>query len=462
MPRSPFQSALLTDLYELTMAAAYFENNFSATATFELFVRSLPPERSFLIAAGLEQALAHLENVRFQEEEVAYLRQQPVFEHASDAFFDYLRNFRFTGDVWAIPEGTVVFRDEPLLRVTAPIIEAQIVETFLLSMITFQTLIASKAARIVMAAHGKPIIEFGSRRAHGPEAGVLAARAAYIGGCGGTSNVEAGRRYGVPVFGTLAHSFVMAYQQEEEAFRQFSRLFPRHGVLLVDTYDTLAGIDKIIQNDLHPIAVRLDSGDLLKLSKQVRRRLDKAGLDKTQIFASGDLDEFRIAKLLARQAPIDAFGVGTALATSVDAPALGGVYKLVDFQSQAGISYRAKFSEEKITYPGRKQVFRFRDSDGRFREDVIACEGEDPSGGEPLLRRVMQSGKLIGPPPELSEIRQHASQELENIPPDSARLGKPQSYPVSFSRSLHALLRVVRLQVGQPLRPPVNRTRKRA
>src|SRR5712691_6215112 len=233
-------SALLTDLYELTMAAAYFENGFRANASFELFVRSLPPQRGYLLAAGLDQALDFLEDVRFQPEDISFLRRHSAFAHVSDAFFDYLKTFRFTGEVWAVPEGTPIFSEEPLLRVTGPIIEAQIVETFLLSTLTFQTMIASKAARVVAAAQGRPVVEFGSRRAHGPEAGVLAARAAYIGGCTGTSNVEAGQRFGIPTFGTLAHSFVMAYSDEEEAFRR------DHSVLLVDTYDTLAAIDKII------------------------------------------------------------------------------------------------------------------------------------------------------------------------------------------------------------------------
>src|SRR5438309_5625247 len=369
-------SALLTDLYELTMAAAYFDGKFHATASFELFVRALPPQRSFLVAAGLEQALDYLEKVRFEPEDIEYLRRHPVFQHVSAAFFDYLKDFRFNGEVWAMPECTLVFEEEPLLRVTAPIIEAQIVETFLLSTLTFQTMVASKGARMVDAAQGRGVVEFGSRRAHGAEAGVLAARAAYIAGCSGTSNLEAGRRFGIPTFGTQAHSFVMAYGDEEESFRNFERLFPEHGVLLIDTYDTLAAVDKIIHAGLQPRSVRLDSGDFVELSREVRKRLDQAGLSETKIFASGDLDEFVIADLLARGAQIDAFGVGTALATSKDAPALGGVYKLVDVASGDAPSYRAKFSEEKITYPGRKQVFRLPNCDGSAREDVIARESE--------------------------------------------------------------------------------------
>ena len=447
-------SALLTDLYELTMAAAYFENNFRATASFELYVRSLPPERSFLVSAGLEQALDYLERVRFQPEGIEYLRRQSVFAHVSSAFFDYLRDFRFSGEVWAMPEGTPVFGEEPLLRVTAPIIEAQIVETFLLSTLLFQTSIASKAARVVGAADGRGVVEFGTRRAHGPEAGVLAARAAFVGGCIGTSNVEAGQRFGIPIFGTLAHSFVMAYTDEEEAFCRFQRLFPEHAVLLVDTYDTLAAIEKIIHSGLRPKSVRLDSGDLGKLSHEVRRRLDQAGLQDTHIFASGDLDEFAIADLLAGGAQVDAFGVGTALATSKDAPALGGVYKLVDVESDEGPSYRAKFSEEKVTYPGRKQVFRFRDEAGSFREDVIACETERYPDAEPLLSCVMRQGKRLAPSPSLQGIQERARKELAKLPAGCRSLRSPQTYPVRFSGDLERLLEDVRDRLAGVVRAP--------
>jgi nicotinate phosphoribosyltransferase len=446
-------SALLTDLYELTMAAAYFENNFRATATFELYVRSLPPERSFLLAAGLEQAIDYLERVCFRPEDIEYLRQQPVFSHVRDDFFDYLKDFRFSGEVWAIAEGTPAFGEEPLLRVTAPIIEAQIVETFLLSTLLFQTSIASKAPRVVEAADGRGVVEFGTRRAHGPEAGVLAARAAYIGGCIGTSNLEAGRRFGIPVFGTLAHSFVMAYEDEEEAFRRFQRLFPEHAVLLVDTYDTLAAVDKIIHAGLRPKSVRLDSGDLVRLSREVRRRLDQAGLVDTHIFASGDLDEFAIASLLADGAQVDAFGVGTALATSKDAPALSGVYKLVDVQSGEGPSYRAKFSAEKVTYPGRKQVYRFHDAAGGYCEDVIARDTEYYPNAEPLLLRVMERGKRLRDSPGLQSVQTHARKELAKLPATCRRLRDPQPYPVRFSTELEKLLENVRDRVAN--RPPM-------
>ena len=438
--------ALITDLYELTMAAAYFENNFSADASFELFVRSLPPERGFLLSAGLEQALDFLEDVHFEKQDIEYLRQQPVFHHISDDFFEYLKDFRFTGEVWAVAESTPVFSHEPLLRVTAPIIEAQIVETFLLSTLTYQTMIASKAARVVGAADGREVVEFGSRRAHGPGAGVLAARAAYIAGCVGTSNVEAGKRFGIPLFGTMAHSFVMAYGKEEEAFRQFQRLFPEHSVLLVDTYDSLTAIDKMIRNGLRPKGVRIDSGDLLEVSKRVRQKLDHAGLQQTHIFASGDLDEFTIADLVAQGAPIDSFGVGTALATSKDAPSLGGVYKLVNLESGKRVTYTAKFSEAKMTYPGLKQVFRFHGEDGKYREDIIARSDESYPEAVPLLLVVMREGKRIQPSPPIDDLRRCAREELAKLPGECHRLSRPGSYPVRFSKELEDLQATVREQ----------------
>jgi nicotinate phosphoribosyltransferase len=426
------------------MSAAYFENKFEGRATFELFVRSLPPQRNFLIAAGLQQALDYLETVHFEEEDIDYLRRQPVFAHVGREFFDYLRGFRFSGEVWAMPEGTPVFGEEPLLSVTAPIIEAQIVETYLLSLITFQTMIASKAARCVMAAQGRDVVEFGTRRAHGPEAGLLAARAAYLGGCVGTSNVEAGLRFGLPIFGTLAHSFVMAYEDEEDAFHRFQQLYPEHSILLVDTYDTLAAIDKIIRAGLRPRGVRVDSGDLLELSQEIRRRLDAGGLRDTKIFASGDLDEFAIAELLSHGACVDGFGVGTALATSKDAPALGGVYKLVEVKNGSTHSFPAKFSTDKMTYPGRKQVFRFVAEDGSFEHDIIACQGEKFPEAQPLLACVIRDGKRLSPSPSLRDIRDHAMQQTGKLPAYCRQLPSTQKYEVEFSAELQKLMRSVR------------------
>src|SRR5438105_2577745 len=310
-------SGLLTDLYELTMAAGYAQKHFEARATFELFVRHLPPHRNYLVAAGLEQALHFLESVHFSSEDISYLHSLPLFRHVDGGFFEFLTRFRFTGDVWALPEGTIFFPGEPLLRVTAPIAEAQLVETSLLSIVHFQTLIASKAARVTTAAAGRPVVEFGSRRAHGVEAGVLAARAAFVGGCQGTSNTFAGRRFGIPVYGTQAHSWIMAHEDEAEAFRDFLDVFPEQSTLLVDTYDVRAAMEKIIALGRKPAGVRLDSGDILADSKWVRKRLDQAGWKEVQIFASGELDEDRIEVLLRSSAQIDAFCVGTALSRSL-------------------------------------------------------------------------------------------------------------------------------------------------
>jgi nicotinate phosphoribosyltransferase len=440
-------SSLLTDLYELTMAAAYFESGIDATASFEMIVRNLPENRGYLLAAGLEQVLDFLENLRFRDDEVRFLRRHPVFERIGDSFFDYLRGLRFTGEVWAIPEGTPVFPQEPLLCITAPIIEAQIVETYLLAQINFQTLIATKAARVVQSAAGRGVVEFGARRAHGPEAGVLAARAAFIGGCAGTSNVEAGFRFGVPTFGTVAHSFIMSFDDELEAFRRMEQCFPEHSVLLVDTYDTLAAIDKIIAAGLRPRAVRLDSGDMVALSKEARRRLDTAGLNDTKIFISGDLNEFRIEEYLAQGAAVDLFGVGTELATSRDAPALGGVYKLVELEREGKTLYRLKLSEHKRSYPGRKQVLRFG-SGGQYEQDVISLHDEKSGDGEPLLECQMRGGKRVKPVPSVAELRDRARELLARVPEPCRVLRNPAEYPVRFSRKIEDLAEQERRRVS--------------
>src|SRR5579885_3480063 len=357
-------SGLLTDLYELTMAAGYVQKRMDAVATFDLFVRKLPPARNYLVAAGLEQALDFLERARFSEPDIAYLRGLATFRHVDARFFEYLRGFRFRGEVWGLPEGTIFFPGEPLLRVTAPIADAQIAETALLSTLHFQTLIASKAARVTTAAAGRMVVEFGSRRAHGMEASVLAARAAFVGGCAGTSNTYAGRRFGVPVHGTQAHSWIMAHEDEAEAFGEFLEVFPEEATLLVDTYDARAALEKIIGRGKKPAGIRLDSGDLLADSRWARVRLDEAGWNGVKIFASGDLDEGRIAELLRGGARIDGFGVGTALSTSSDAPHLSVIYKLAEVAEGGESRMTAKYSEHKKTYPGRKQVWRARDARG--------------------------------------------------------------------------------------------------
>jgi nicotinate phosphoribosyltransferase len=442
------RSGLLTDLYELTMAAGYIQTRFEAIATFELFVRTLPERRSFLVVAGLEQALDFLESVHFTPQEVDYVRQHPAFRYVGAEFFDYLSRFRFTGDVWAMPEGTLGFPGEPLLRVTAPISEAQIVETFLLAAINFQTMIASKAARVVSAAQGLPVIEFGTRRAHGIESGVLAARASYIGGCQGTSNVYAGERFGIPTFGTLAHSWIMAHESEEESFRKFLTIFPEHAILLVDTYDVHTAVERIIAMGRKPRGVRLDSGDLVADSRWVRQRLDEAGWRDVQVFASGDLDEVRIEELLRRGARIDGFGVGTALATSADEPTLGVIYKLVELHRGGAVHNAAKFSDEKITYPGRKQVFRFHHPSGRFEYDVIALEEEEFPGARRLLECAMRGGKRVHPSPSLEEVRRHCVVGLGRLPEFIRRLEAAAPYPVRYSARLESLLAEVRQRVA--------------
>ena len=438
-------SGLLTDLYELTMAAGYVQNQFDARATFELFVRHLPHNRNYLVAAGLEQALDFLENVAFSPEEVSYIRDLSVFSHVHSGFFDYLAQFHFTGDVWALPEGMIFFPGEPLLRVTAPIAEAQLVETSLLAIVHFQTLIASKAARVTTAAAGRPVVEFGSRRAHGIEAGVLAARATFIGGCTGTSNAYAGHCFGIPVYGTQAHSWVMAHDDEAEAFRNFLDVFPEQGTLLVDTYDVRRAIDKIIALGRKPAGVRLDSGDVLGDSRWTRKRFDNAGWKDVQIFVSGDLDENRIENLLHSGAPIDAFGVGTALSTSADAPYVGVIYKLVEVELDHRIRSTAKFSADKKTYPGRKQVFRLASGERTYCGDIIGLEDETFPSAEPLLVPVMRRGQ------RLETARQDPSSAVRmaqaRFMADKARLPNrlltlgvaDPPYPVSYSARLEKL-----------------------
>src|ERR1700674_4982306 len=360
-------TGLLTDLYQLTMAAGYFESGkTNEVATFELFFRRLPRYRNFVLAAGLRQVAEYLLGLHFNDEEIRYLRELPQFARVSPAFFEYLRGFRFTGDLFAIAEGTPIFAGEPFLTVRAPLIEAQIVETYLLATVGFQSLIATKAARMVEVAAGRAVVDFGTRRAHSPEAGVLAGRASYIGGCVGTSNTETGFRYGIPVFGTAAHSWVQSFPSEKEAFGRLQNLLGEATVYLIDTYDTIAGA-KLAASLGRPVwGVRLDSGNLVELSRAVRKILDDAGLQDVKIMATSALNEYKILEFAAARAPIDAFGVGTDLATSTDSPNLGVVYKLVELNGRS----TAKFSEDKHTLPGAKQVFRFA------THDVIACSWE--------------------------------------------------------------------------------------
>lgn len=431
-------SALLTDLYQLTMAAGYFEaGKIEERATFELFVRRLPANRNFLIAAGLQQAVAYLLGLRFTDEEIGYLRTLPQFSRVRPGFFDYLRELRFTGDVFAVPEGTPVFAGEPLLTVRAPLAEAQIPETYLLATIAFQTLIATKAARVVEAAGGRSVVEFGTRRAHSPQAGVLAARAAYIGGCTGTSNTLAGMRYGIRVFGTAAHSWVQAFTDEREAYLQLQRFLGENTVYLIDTYDTVEGARMAAALGPPLWGVRIDSGNLIEMSRQVRAVLDQAGLPTARIMATSDLNEYKILELMAAKAPIDAFGVGTDLATSSDAPSLGAVYKIVELGSNGTRRYTAKYSEGKATLPGAKQVFRFAD------RDLVGCEWECHGSApevEALLRPVILNGQLVADLPDIHQSRQRSLDAVRRLPGTLRTLFEAKEpWPVLYSAELLAL-----------------------
>ena len=427
-------NALLTDLYELTMAAGYFEaGKNSERAVFELTVRRLPPHRNFVLATGLPQVVDYLLNLSFSDDEIAYLRGLPQFKNVSPAFFDYLHTFRFTGDLFAVPEGTPLFAGEPMLTLRAPMIEAQIPETYLLAALSFQSLIATKAARSVEFAGGRAVVEFGTRRAHTPEAGVLGARAAYIGGCAGTSNTLAGFRYGIPVMGTAGHSWVMSFCGETAAFRQLQRVFGESAVQLIDTYDLLEGARHAAQVGGPFWGVRLDSGDFNTVSRQVRAILDEAGHTDAKIMASGDLDEYRIRDLVAAGAPIDSFGVGTQLATSADAPNLSAVYKLVELEICGIQRFTAKFSDDKSSYPGAKQIFR------DVHRDVIARSGEC-GRGEALLRPILLGGRLIEPLPTIEQARQRAAESIAKLPESLRQLEVAEPWPVIYSRELRELI----------------------
>ena len=435
-----------TDLYELTMAAAYHEAGHTGEATFDLFVRSLPANRQFLVAAGLADALDHLEALRVTDAELDHLAG---LDWVVDEFLDLLRGLRFTGEVWAMPEGEVAFPNEPLLRVTAPMIEAQVVETKLLNLVSSQTMIASKAARVALACAGRTFVEFGARRTHGGDAAMQAARSAWIGGAAGTSLVAAGVRHGIPLAGTMAHSFVMSFDEELDAFRAFARRFPRRAVLLIDTYDTEQGARHAVQvarelagEGVTIGGVRLDSGDLLRLSSAVRAILDEGGLGDATIFASGDLDEYRITELLAAGAPIDAFGVGTQLSTSADAPTIGAVYKLVEDPGGPKI----KLSADKVTLPGKKQVWRVGTAEGDTH-DVITLADEEPRLAEgetarPLLERVMAGGRRVGTDPSIDELRDRRHRAVSRLPSRLRTLQqREQPYEVHWSPGIQDLVR---------------------
>lgn len=436
------RSLLTTDLYQLTMLQAYWQHQMDDVAVFELFVRKLPPGRRFLVAAGLAPALDWIEAARFSADELSWIEHSGRF---APGFVAWLARLRFTGDLWAMPEGTPFFADEPIVRVVAPIAQAQLLETRLLNLVHFQTVIASKAVRAVSAARGRSLIDFGLRRAHGAEAGVLAARAAYLAGFDGTATAAAGHRFGVPVFGTMAHSFVQAFDDEAQAFTAFAESFPGHAVLLLDTYDTVAAATTVAR--LAPAfaargiaikGVRLDSGDLAVLARAVRAVLDAAGLNTVTIFASGNLDEFRIDELLAAGAPIDGFGVGTSLTTAADAPCIDAVYKLQEY----GGSARRKRSTGKATWPGRKQVWRQLEPDGTFAGDRVTLADESVPQARPLLVEVMRSGRRLAPSPPLTAARAYCAAQRAALPPQLKVLDRREDgdlYPVEISPRIRAL-----------------------
>ena len=441
----PETSALLTDLYQLTMLQAYFDQGMNDTAVFEFFVRDLPPARGFLVAAGLEQVLEYLETLRLTDAELTWLERCGRF---STGFLASLADLRFSGDVAAMPEGSVFFPNEPILRVVAPLREAQLVETRIINLLQFQSLIAAKAARVRLAAPQHLLVDFGLRRAHGAEAGLLSARASYLAGFDGTATVLAGMRWDIPLYGTMAHSFIQAETDELTAFEHFARSHPQVNTLLIDTYDTEAAAlsivplaRKLAADGIHIRAVRLDSGDLGAHARRVREILDAGGLGSIEIFASGGLDEYSIAELVASGAPINGFGVGTRMNTSADQPYLECVYKL---QEYGGIA-RRKRSEGKATWPGRKQVWRRYDADGRMAGDTLTLE-QDAQPGEALLKPVMSAGRRLAPSPPLAAVRAFAAEELRRLPEALRALTAEAAYPVSVAPALAALARTVDTQ----------------
>jgi nicotinate phosphoribosyltransferase len=427
------RDALVTDLYQLTMLAAYHELDMHETASFELFARRLPAERGFLLVAGLEAVLDFLEALRFEPAELDWLGGTGQF---GPEFLDWLAGFRFSGEVLAVPEGTALFADEPWLRVTASLPEAQLVESRLMNLMHFQTLVATKAARCVLAARGRRLVDFGLRRSHGAEAAVLAARASYLAGFAGTATVEAGRRFGIPLFGTMAHSFVQAHDSEAEAFAGYARAHPGRANLLIDTYDVEMAAREAVQLARAGVpvrGVRIDSGDLGALSRRVRRILDEGGCGDTDIIASGNVDERTIERLVSEGAPIDSFGIGTRLDTSADAPYLDCAYKLEEYAGRP----RRKRSEGKATWPGRKQVWRSLDSKGCIERDLVALEGE-PAEGRPLLERVMAGGRRTRDRESLEAMRDRAAATLASLPEKARRLDAPEPPIAMISAGIRA------------------------
>jgi nicotinate phosphoribosyltransferase len=436
---------LLTDLYQLTMAQGYFREQQMASATFSLFIRSCPPNRSYFISAGLQDVLDYLEDFSFDSDALDYLASQKLF---TDDFLHYLRDLKFTGEVWAVPEGRLFFKDEPVLEVTAPIIEAQIAETYIINQIHLQTMIATKAARCVHASGDRPVVDFALRRTHGSDAGLKVARSSYLAGFAGTSNVMAGSQYGIPIVGTMAHSFVMCFEREIDAFRAYVTSFPNHAILLIDTYDTLAGARNAVQvakemadRGQSLIGVRIDSGDLPAQARQVRNILDQGGLTQVKILASGGLDEYDLAGFAAAKVPYDSYGVGTKMGTSADAPWSDMSYKLVEFENRSV----QKLSTGKISWPGKKQIFRHVDEQNRLKHDVLGLRHEAPRAGEALLVKVMEQGRPLQSRAPLGTLRQRFLDEFQRLDDAVKEIRNPAPYKVEYSETLRELQR----QVGE-------------
>lgn len=427
---------LFTDLYELTMAAGYYKHRVTSNATFSLFIRGYPPHRSFFVAAGLEDVLRELDSFRFSESDINYLRTTKLFHQD---FISYLKTLRFSGSVYALPEGTVFFANEPVLEVTAPVIEAQILETFLLNIIGFSTMIASKAARCTHAANGRPLIDFSLRRTHEKDAGMKVARSTYLAGFTATSNVLAGKAYNIPISGTMAHSYISAFDSELDAFAAYSDTFPENSIFLIDTYDTIEGAHnaakvakEMEKKGNHLIGVRLDSGDMVMLSKEVRKILDSADLFNVKIFASSGFDEFKIADCISKGAKIDAFGVGTKVGVSADAPYLDIVYKIVRFKDRD----TRKLSPGKTTLAGKKQVFRKTDKKGLYLEDILGLRDEKIDDMQPLLEKVMEDGKPVGRYPSLEIVKERFKRNISLLDEKYKSIQDTKTYPVSLSPRL--------------------------
>lgn len=428
---------LWTDLYQITTAAAYFINRVNVRASYELYIKGIPSSQNYLIAAGIEQVADYLLNFKFTSDDIKYLKNLPNLSSTPDEFFNYLAELRFSGDLWSIPEGTPFFSGEPILRVSAPVIEAQIVESFILSTINYQVTVASKAARIVEAAHGKKVIDFGFRRAPTPEAAHCATRAAYIAGFDATSNLEGGRRYGIPMIGTVPYSFVLAFKSEQEALKQYAKAFPEGTLVLIDTINQEEATREVIACGEKLRGVRISSRELGKLSKDVRSMLDSANHHQTEIIASGDLNEIKIDKLIKSEAPIDTFGVGADLVASRETPLVEGIYRLVEVEEKQGVRYPNKFYAGKETIPARKQILRKVDQQGKYCGDFIAKAGEVPADNEiAYIRKVIENGKLIAPLTPLKEIRKYCMDEIRKFPDPIRRIVKPKRYPIKISKKL--------------------------